>query len=145
MDSSVEAVDSDIVIKLKKFLVEEGENDNIVDGPQNFIYAFADTVGEGYGPKRGKAVINLSSGGTSNISDPNEGKWLANCILAGLAWRLLTLLAVGADLLQDFFPPGPTWFKIHEYCNIINCFFTTISSYSDRTDRKSGHCMVLIQ
>ena len=32
MDASVEAVDGDIVLKLRKFLVEEGGNDIIVDG-----------------------------------------------------------------------------------------------------------------
>ena len=46
MDSSVESVDVDIVLKFNKFLVEEGVNDIIVDGPQNFIYELSDTVGE---------------------------------------------------------------------------------------------------
>jgi len=124
MDASVESVDGDIVLKFKKFLVEEGENDIIVDGPQNFIYAYADTVGEGHGSNRGKAVINLLSGGTSKVSDPDQGKWLAHGILAGLAWGFLTPLAVGAALLKDFLPPGPTWFKIHMYCNSLNFFFT---------------------
>ena len=32
-DASVEVVDGDIVLKFKKFLVEEGENDIISDGP----------------------------------------------------------------------------------------------------------------
>ena len=86
MDVSVEAVDSDIVLKLKKFLVEEGGNDNIVDGPQNFIYAFADTVGEGYGSDRGKSTINISLIGSSKVYDPNQGKWLAYDILEVLAW-----------------------------------------------------------
>ena len=44
MDAFVEAIYSDIVLKFKKFLVEEGGNEIIVDGPQNFIYAFSDTV-----------------------------------------------------------------------------------------------------
>ena len=34
------------------------------------------------------------------------------------------LLAVGAALLRYFLPPGPTWFKIHEYCNSLNFLFT---------------------
>ena len=123
-DASVEAVDGDIVLKFKKFLVEEGGNDIIVDGLQNFIYAFADTVGEGHGSNRGKAVINLSSGGSSKFSDPNQGKWLSHSTLTGVAWGFLTLLAVVAALLQDFLPPGPNWFKIHEYCNRLNFFFT---------------------
>ena len=46
MDASIEAIDGDIVLKFKKFLVEEGGNYIIVDGPQNFIYEFYDTVGE---------------------------------------------------------------------------------------------------
>ena len=49
MYASVEAVDGDIVLKFKKFPVEEGENEISVSGPQKFIYAFSDTVGEGHG------------------------------------------------------------------------------------------------
>ena len=71
-----------------KFLVEKGGNDIIVDVPQKFVYAFSDTVGEVNGPNRGKAVIKLSLGGTSKVSDPNQVKWLAHSILAGLAWFL---------------------------------------------------------
>ena len=71
MDYYIEAVDGDIVIKFKKFLVEEGQNDIIADGPQNFNYSFSDTVGEGHGSNRGKAIINLSSGGISKVSDIN--------------------------------------------------------------------------
>ena len=62
MDASVEAVDGDIVLELKKFLVKDGENEISVGGPQNFICAFADTVGEGRGSNRGEAVIDLSTG-----------------------------------------------------------------------------------
>ena len=29
-----------------------------------------------------------------------------------------------ADLLQYFLPPGIAWFKIHEYCNSLNFYFT---------------------
>ena len=57
--------------------------------------------------------MNLSSGGTSNCSDPNQGKLLSYGIVAGLAWGFLTLLDVGADLLQYFFLLGPNLFKIH--------------------------------
>ena len=46
MDASVEAVDGDIVLKFKKFLVEEVENETSVSGTQNFIYTISDTVGE---------------------------------------------------------------------------------------------------
>ena len=69
-DDSVEAVDGDIVLKFNNFLVEEGENDIIVEVPQNFVYAFSDTVGEVHGSNRGKYVINISSGGTSKIIIP---------------------------------------------------------------------------
>ena len=62
MDASAEAVDGDILLKFKKFLVEEGENEISVSGPQNFIFVFVDTVGEGHGSNRGKAVIGLSTG-----------------------------------------------------------------------------------
>ena len=44
-----------------------------------------------------------------------------------MAWGFLMLLAVGDALLQYFLLPGTTWFKIHDYCNIINFFFTTTS------------------
>ena len=114
MDDYVEAVDGDIVLNFKKSLVEEWGNDIFVDVPQNFIYAFSDTVGELHSSNREKNVINISLGGTSKVSDPNQGKWLSHGILGVLAWVFLTLLVVGADLLQDFLPPGTTWFNIHE-------------------------------
>ena len=58
MDISVEAVDGDIVLEFKKLLVEEGGNDIISDGPQNLMYEFSYTVGEGLGSNRSKSVIN---------------------------------------------------------------------------------------
>ena len=49
---------------------------------------------------------------------------MAHGILVGLSWIFLTLLTFGAAFFWYFLPPGPTWFKIHEYCNSINFFFT---------------------
>ena len=100
MNASDESVDHDIVLKFKKFLVEEGWNDIIFNGPQNFIYVFADTSGEGHSSNRGKAVINIISGGSSKVSDPNEGKWLSHGITTGLSWEFLMLLDVVADSLK---------------------------------------------
>ena len=99
MDASVESVDGDIVLKYKKLLVEEGGYDIIVDITHKFINTFADTVGEVHVSNRGKSVIYLSSGGTCRVSDPNQGKWLAHGILAGLSWGFLRLLDFGATLL----------------------------------------------
>ena len=113
MDSSVESVDVDIVLKFNKFLVEEGVNDIIVDGPQNFIYELSDTVGEWHVSNRVKAFIDIIYGGTSQVSDTNQNNWLSHGILEILAWGFLILLAVGAAVLKDFLAPGPTWFKIH--------------------------------
>ena len=62
MDASADSIYGDIVLKFKKFLVEEGENEISVSGPQNFICAFADTVGEGHGSNRDKSGIALSTG-----------------------------------------------------------------------------------
>ena len=49
--------------------------------------------------------------------------------MVGLARVFLTILAVSAVLLQDFFPPGPTWFKNHECCNRIKFVFTIIDFF----------------
>ena len=114
MYASVEALYGDIVLKFKKFPVEEGGNYIIFGSPQKFIYDFFGDVGERHVSNRVKCVINISSGGTSKVSDSNQGKLLSNFILAGLAWVFLTLLAVGADLFQYFLPPVPTWLNIHE-------------------------------
>ena len=99
MDASVEAVDGDIVLKLKNLPVDEGVNDIIVDGTQNFIYTFSYTSDEGHVSKRDKDVINISSFGSSKVSDPSQGKWLSHGIMAGLVWVFLMLLDVDADLL----------------------------------------------
>ena len=127
MDDSVEAVDGDIVLKFKKFIVEEEGNEISFDGPHNFIYTFSDTVDEVHGSNRGKAVIKIRLVGSSKVYDLNQGKWLSRGILTGLARRFFMLLTVGADLLQYFLPRGSTWFKIHEYCNSLNFFFTIIA------------------
>ena len=60
MDASVEALDGDIVLKFNKLLVEEGRNEISASVPQNFIYAFSDTVGEGHGSNRGNQLLILA-------------------------------------------------------------------------------------
>ena len=101
----------------------------------------SDTVCEVHGSNRDKAVINIISGGTFKVSDPNKGKWLAHGILTGLAWRFLMLLDIGSTLFQYLLPPGTTWFKIHEYCNSLNCFlaitpFSLSVNFLDKYGRK---------
>ena len=70
MDASIDAKDCDIALKLKKFIIEERWNDIIVDGPQNYIYTFTDTFGEGGGSHMGKDDINLILGATYKVFDP---------------------------------------------------------------------------
>ena len=48
MDTYVEAVDGVILLKSKKLLVEEGDNEFSISGPQKFMYKLSDTVGEGH-------------------------------------------------------------------------------------------------
>ena len=62
MDDSVEAVDGELVLKLKRFLLEEGGNEIIVSGPQKFIYSLSDTVSKGHGSNRSISVIGLGTG-----------------------------------------------------------------------------------
>ena len=87
----------------------------------------------------GKDDINLILGATYKVFDPNQGIWLDHGILAGLVWGFLTLLNVGADLLQYFIPPGTTWFKMHEYHISLKFFFTlTAFALSAHMIDKSG-------
>ena len=120
MDTSVEAVDGDIVLKFKNLLVQEGVTGIIVYGPHIFIYAFFATVGEGHDSNRGEVVNNLCLCGRSKVSYPNQYKLLYHGILADQEWVFLTLLAVGADILKYLLSPGPTWFKPPLYCNLLN-------------------------
>ena len=109
MDASVEAAYGDIVLKFKKFLVEDWGNYIIVDSPHRFIYEFAYTFDEGHGSNRGKDIININLGGSSKVSDTNQGKWLSRGILPGLAWGFLMLLAIGAafcDISSILVPLG---------------------------------------
>ena len=59
MNASIGDVCGDILLKFKKFLVEEGENDISVSGPHKFIYEFAYNVGAGHGSNKGNSVIDL--------------------------------------------------------------------------------------
>ena len=60
MNASIEAVDGDIVLKLNNFLLEEGGGYIIANGPQNFIYAFSYTYGEGHGSNRENILLLLA-------------------------------------------------------------------------------------
>ena len=62
------------MFKFNKFLVDERGKDIIFYVTKNFIYSFSDTAGERHSSIRDKAVVNLSSGGSSKISDLNQGK-----------------------------------------------------------------------
>ena len=82
MDASIEAVDCDILLKFKKFLVEEGENEISVS--QSLIYSLSDTFGEWNGSNRVKAVIEISTGevptppetGNDILLDSDGKKWM---------------------------------------------------------------------
>ena len=52
MEAYVEAVDGDTLLKFNKCLLEEVDNKISISGPQNFIYAFYDTVGDAHGLNR---------------------------------------------------------------------------------------------
>ena len=75
MGAYVDAVDGDIVLKFKNFLLEEEENEISVSGTHKFTNAVSDTVGEGHGSNRGKEVNDLSTG---DVLTPSE---TGNCIL----------------------------------------------------------------
>ena len=62
METYVEALDGDIVLKFKKFHVEEGENEISFSVQQNFIYSFSNAVSEAHASDRGKSVIYLIIG-----------------------------------------------------------------------------------
>ena len=103
------------------------------------IHIPSDTVDEVPGSNRYKAVMNIISGETFKVSDPNQGNLLAHGILTGLALGFLMLLGVGSALFQYLLPPGTTWFKIHDYYNSLNCFFAITScSLSLHVLEKSG-------
>ena len=70
MDASVETVDGDIVLKFRKFLLEEAENE--ISFGQNFIYEFSDTFGELHVSNRGKAFIDLSTGEVMSLPETGD-------------------------------------------------------------------------
>ena len=105
MDDSVEALNSDIVLKFKKFLVEQVENDIIVYGPQNLIYELFGTFGKGHGSNIEKAVINNISGVRSKVSDPNQGRGLSHGIHPGsLGMEIVNSLGCWCCFVAIFCP-----------------------------------------
>ena len=81
MDASVKALDGEILLKLKKFVLEEGGNEISVS--QNFIHAFSDTIGDGHGAKKCKTVIGLSTGEVSAPSETGNELLLHSVIVPG--------------------------------------------------------------
>ena len=82
MDNSVDAVDGDILLKLKEFLLQQGQIE--ISDSQNFIYAFSDTFGELNVSNRGNTVIDLSTvyvpvppaTGNDILLDSDENIWM---------------------------------------------------------------------
>ena len=91
MDASVEAVYGDIVLKLKTFVVEEGENGISVS--QNFVYAFTDTIGDVNGSNRVKKVIDIS---TREVPAPPETE---NDIVLTVIYCLTAMENFGCSML----------------------------------------------
>jgi hypothetical protein len=125
MDTSIEQVDGNTILRFTKILVEDGEIP-IVIGENTFLGAYGITNSLSIHRAREPFSLNLESGGTASLDIREQSLWKAHGWCAAIAWGLLAPLAIGAAICRRMFAGG-LWFKIHQALNSLVVIFTIIS------------------
>jgi hypothetical protein len=105
-----------------KLLVENGEIP-ISAGANTFLGAWGSANTLGIHAIRDSFEIDLSSGGIVELQTRKQAFWKAHGLFAGIAWGLLSPLAIGASVVRKLFN-GPLWFTVHRGLNMCVVLFT---------------------
>ena len=135
----IEQNDTHTVMTFDKILIEANEIPIVLDSEIAFIWAYG--YGNDLGVHRSRGAVRLAVGAcipgvtpvSSNsagvLSTPSNYKsfWSAHGFLAGIAWGILSPLAIGSSLLRDLIPKAGLWFKIHMLLNMTVFVFTVVA------------------
>jgi len=124
IDASVTQDGVSTTLTFTKLMVEDGEIP-ISNGANTFLGAWGSANTLGIHAIRDSFEIDLSSGGiNSDLQVRKQAFWKAHGLFAGIAWGLLSPLAISASVLRKLFKDGPLWFKIHRGLNMCVVLFT---------------------
>jgi hypothetical protein len=135
----IEQNDTHTVMTFDKILIEANEIPIVLDSEIAFIWAYG--YGNDLGVHRSRGAVRLAVGacipGVTPVSGNSAGMlstpsnyksfWSAHGFLAGIAWGILSPLAIGSSLLRDLIPKAGLWFKIHMLLNMTVFVFTVVA------------------
>ena len=133
--------DTHTVLTFDKILVESNEVPIALGTKMAFIWAYGyENDLRRVHAKKGLVVLTINacvpgaaastgSDGVSIISTPGTYRslWSAHGILAGIAWGIMSPIAISSSLLRDLIPRAGLWFKIHIFLNMSVFVFTVIA------------------
>lgn len=125
IDASVSQEGGATRLTFTKILDEPGEIPINV-GMNTFLgaYGFDNTLN--IHQSRESFQVDLVSGGVDNVSTRKITLWKVHGWCAGIAWGLLSPLAIGAVLLKKWFKNGK-WFRVHQTLNTLVVILTIIA------------------
>jgi DOMON domain len=132
--------DTHTVLTFDKILVESNEVPIVLGTKMAFIWAYGFHNDLNVHAKRGAFLLTINacvpgaaasteSNGASKISTPGTYRslWSAHGTLAGIAWGIMSPIAISSSLLRDLIPRAGLWFKIHIFLNMSVFVFTVIA------------------
>jgi Eukaryotic cytochrome b561 len=126
IDASVVQTEDVTILTFTKIMVESGEIP-IVLGQNTFLGAWGSSNDLSIHAVRESFTLDLlGDGEVDNIQNRKEAYWKAHGFIAGIAWGLLSPLAIAASVLRQLFN-GPLWFQIHRGLNMLVVLSTIIA------------------
>jgi len=127
IDASVRQTSTTTTLSFTKILNEPGEIPINRIGIGNFLSAYGSSNTLGFHSARQPYSLDFASRGVGTLDVKMQSLWKAHGWLAGIAWTVLSPLAIGASLLRKFIPGDALWFQIHRTFNILVVVCTFIA------------------
>ncbi|KAL3918596.1 MAG: hypothetical protein SGILL_004159 [Bacillariaceae sp.] len=125
IDTSITQDGVSTTLTFTKILVEANEIP-ISTGVNTFLGAWGINNGFGIHAARQSISVDLASGGVEDLQTRKQSYWKAHGFFAGIAWGILSPLAISASVVRKLFK-GPLWFQLHRGLNMCVVLFTIIA------------------
>jgi hypothetical protein len=127
IDATVTQDGESTTLTFTKIMVEEGEI-AILNGANTFLGAWGFNNGLGIHAARQSFAVDFANldAGVQDLQVRKQSYWKAHGLVAGIAWGILSPLAIGASVVRQLFK-GPLWFKIHRGLNMLVVLSTVVA------------------
>lgn len=123
IDTSITQEGGTTTMTFTKIMVEDGEIPLVLVGNNDFLGAFGGANTLAIHSNRESFSLDLASGGVTQLQTRKQSLWKAHGFLAGIAWSVLSPMAIGASVLRQMLP-GAMFFTIHRALNMLVVLFT---------------------